>query len=263
MKSHVLGRLWQYTAATSAVAALLLAAGCGGGDGGGSLGGSQSPDPIVKEIPILYVKRTLLFDNNGNLVQSDVRQPADFSPGGDLWVRSAASPSAAERNLTGSITGGMGDVRDLNISYDGTQAVFALRLPDLPNTQPEDQPKWNIWVYDVATDSLNRVISSDIVAESGQDIAPQFLPDGRILYTSTRQRRTVAILLDEGKPQFAPLDEDRRESATVLHVMDADGNNIKQISFNQSHDLDPTVTLDGRVVFSRWDNAGRRNEIKL
>ncbi|HED15969.1 MAG TPA: hypothetical protein ENI64_04000 [Gammaproteobacteria bacterium] len=262
MKSCFSGKLWRYTASISAAAVFLLATGCGGGSGG-TLGGSQSRDPIVKEIPILYVKRTLPVDNNGNLIQTDVRQPADFSPGGDLWLRSAASPSSPERNLTGSITGGMGDVRDLSISYDGSQAVFALRLPDLPNTQPENQPTWNIWLYDVATDSVNRVITSDIVAEEGQDIAPQFLPDGRILYTSTRQKRTVAILLDEGKPQFAPLDEDRQESATVLHVMDADGSNIKQISFNQSHDLDPTVTLDGRVVYSRWDNTGRRNEINL
>lgn len=268
MKSQILNTLWRYTAATSTLAALLLTAGCGGGDGGGSIGGSQSPDPIVKEIPILYVKRTLPVDDMGNLIPDDARQPADFFPGGDLWIRSAASPSSPERNLTESITGGMGDVRDLSISYDGTAAVFALRLPDLPNTQPEDQPTWNIWIYDVATDSLRRVITSDIKAEEGQDIAPQFLPGGlpgnrRILYTSTRQSRTVAILLDEGKPQFSPLDEDRRESATVLHVMNEDGSNIKQVSFNQSHDMDPTVTLDGRVVFSRWDNAGRRNEINL
>ena len=32
---------------------------------------------------------------------------------------------------------------------------------------------------------------------------------------------------------------------------------LQQISFNQSHDLDPSVLDDGRIVFSRWDNAGR------
>ena len=52
------------------------------------------------------------------------------------------------------------------------------------------------------------------------------------------------------------------EPAFVLHVMNADGSDIHQISFNQSHDLDPTVLDDGRVVFTRWDNARRprRNE---
>jgi hypothetical protein len=41
----------------------------------------------------------------------------------------------------------------------------------------------------------------------------------------------------------------------VLHLMNADGSNIQQISFNQSHDLDPTVLSDGRVVFSRWQRS--------
>ena len=75
------------------------------------------------------------------------------------------------------------------------------------------------------------------------------------MFSSTRQRQSKAILLDEGKPQFDAQDEDRREPAFVLHVMDADGGNVHQVSFNQSHDLDPAVLDDGRVVFSRWDGA--------
>ena len=38
--------------------------------------------------------------------------------------------------------------------------------------------------------------------------------------------------------------------------MNADGTDIHQISFNQSHDLDPAVLDNGRIVFSRWDHAG-------
>ena len=45
--------------------------------------------------------------------------------------------------------------------------------------------------------------------------------------------------------------------------MNADGSDIHQISFNQSHDLDPSVLADGRIVFSRWDNAAGNNEINL
>jgi len=36
--------------------------------------------------------------------------------------------------------------------------------------------------------------------------------------------------------------------------MDEDGLNIRQISFNQSHDLHPTVLSTGEVMFLRWDN---------
>ena len=139
-----------------------------------------------------------------------------------------------------------------------------MREPLIEGADEEDQPTWNIWEYDVpGARQLRRVIPSDIIAEEGHDVAPHYLPDGRIVFASTRQRQARAILLDEGKPQFAAQDEDRREPAFVLHVMDADGSDIHQISFNQSHDLEPAVLDDGRIVFSRWDHAGPQSEIHL
>ena len=100
------------------------------------------------------------------------------------------------------------------------------------------------------------MITSDITAEIGQDVAPHFLPDGRIVFASTRQRDAKAVLLDEGKPQFAALERRRgNDDALALHVMNADGSDIHQISFNQSHDMDPSVLADGRIVYARWDNV--------
>ncbi|QKQ26777.1 hypothetical protein [Candidatus Reidiella endopervernicosa] len=71
------------------------------------------------------------------------------------------------------------------------------------------------------------------------------------------------MLVDEGKPQFTAEDEDRREYAAMLHVMNSDGSDIHQVSFNPSHDLDPTLLSSGKVLFSRWDNMGGRNAISL
>ena len=93
--------------------------------------------------------------------------------------------------------------------------------------------------------------------------APRFLPDGRIVFASTRQRLAKAILLDEGKPQFAALDEDRDDPALALHVMDANGENVTQITYNQSSDLDPSIDSNGRIVYSRWDNAFGNDQISL
>ena len=107
------------------------------------------------------------------------------------------------------------------------------------------------------------MITSDTVARQGNDVAPHYLPDGRIVFSSTRQRQSKAILLDEGKPQFDAQDEDRNEPAFVLHVMRADGTDIQQVSFNQSHDLDPAVLDDGRVVFTRWDGAPGHDEMSI
>jgi hypothetical protein len=166
-------------------------------------------------------------------------------------------------NVTGEITQGLGDIRDVTVSFDSQKVAFAMRAQFIEDADDDEQPTWNIWEYDIPTQALRRVIASDITAEAGHDISPQYLPDGRILFSSTRQRRSAAILIDEGKPQFPALDEDRNEPAFVLHTMQPDGSEIEQIGFNQSHDLNPLVLDDGSVIFSRWDNAGPNNEINL
>lgn len=252
----------------------MLTAACGGGSSSGNssaLGAGQDPDPVVVDFPIAYVKRPILLDDDGNLLQAEVRNAVDFRPGAELFLRDRAAPSAAETSLTfgvfpDDVDGNppLYDVKDLSVSYDGLQLVFAMRAPEIPNVDDDEQPTWNIWLYDRETGLLDRVIESDITAEDGQDVAPRFLPDGRIVYTSTRQRLSKAILLDEGKPQFSGFDEDRDNPALTLHVMNSeDGSEIQQISFNQSSDLDPAVMGDGRVVFSRWDNVAGIDRLSL
>lgn len=245
---------------TGALAVALCAAlaGCGTG-----LGGEEQPDPIALDYPIAYVKRPLARDEQGNPVQDDARELLDFTAGGDLYLRERAASGAEERNVTFRYTGGMGDVRDVEVSYDGTRLLFAMRAPEIPDAPPEDQPTWNIWEYDIAADRLRRVIESDITAELGQDVAPHYLPDGRIVFASTRQEQSGAVLIREGKGIFPALDEDRNEHAFVLHVMNADGSDIHQISYNQSHDLDPTVLADGRIAFVRWDAMGGLDAMHL
>ena len=246
-----------HLAALGRVFALLpvaLAAGCL------QSGDSQSRDPVVVENPVVFVKRPLLFDeDNGALIGDNLAEPAEFRPGARLFLKDRASPDAPSRDITSSaFPGPLGyDVKDLTVSYDGTRVLFAMRAPEIEDADEDEQPTWNIWEYDVSSGTLRRVIESNVTAEAGQDIAPAYLPDDRIVFSSTRQRVSRAILLDEGKPQYPALDEEREVPAFVLHVMDADGDNIEQITFNQSHDLDPLVTDEGAIVFSRWDNAGQ------
>ena len=248
---------------------LALIAACSGGgsegEGGVGISNGQKADPVVLDIPIAYVKRSMPADENGDPFGDDIREPAAFNPGAELFVRDRGSPSAAARSVTAGVfpDGELYDVKDLSASYDGTKLLFAMRAPEIENVSADEQPKWNIWEYNFDTDQLRRVLASDISAEEADDIAPQYLADDRIVFSSTRQRRSKAILLDEGKPQFPALDEDRDSEAFLLHVFDADGSNIEQISFNQSHDLDPAVLDDGRIVFSRWDNMGSHDNINL
>jgi hypothetical protein len=254
------------SAAAAAFAVLLLAA-CGGdGDGSVGIGSGQDPDPVAPDFPIAYTKGPL-FDVDMNLtVNTDLRDILRFNVGTDLYVRDRASPTAPERNVTQRFTTGTGDVSGVEISSDGTKVLFAMRGPVDQGLalDDEDQPKWNIWEYTFATDTLRRLIVSDLTAQQGHDISPHYLADGRIIFASTRQQTAKAILLNDGKPQFDARDEDRDEPAFVLHVMRDDGRDeFKQVSFNQSSDYEPTMLDNGKVLFSRWDHAGNVNGIHL
>jgi Tol biopolymer transport system component len=248
------------------VCASLILASCDGANQGVQIGNGQSPDPVVVDFPIAYIKAPLVFDeDDGMLQQTDLRELITFDFGADLYVKDRASPSSPEINVTGDLMQGLAAIRDVEINFDGSAVVFAMRGPVNLNIDidDEDQPTWNIWEYSFETGQLSRVIESDLRAETGHDVAPHYLPDGRIIFSSTRQLRSKAVLLDENKAAFEAFDEDENEPTFLLHVMDDDGSNIEQVTFNQSHDMDPAVLASGQVVFSRWDHAGPNDAINL
>lgn len=244
---------------------LILMSACGGSI---DASGDQAPDPVLVDVPIAYIKRDLSIDGSSGI--RSLEDPSMFMPGASLVIKARANTSAQEVDLTSHlfahITDNDGsvlpyDVKDLESDYTGTRLIFALRPPQAPNNA--QAPTWNIWEYDTTTESLRRLISSDLLAEAGHDTGPSYLPDGRIVFSSTRQRGNQARLLDEGKPQYIGLEEGRDFSASVLHIMNSDGSNIKQISFNQSHDFDPVVLPNGKILFSRWDQVNGNKGIHL
>ena len=249
-----------------ALTAAVVAACSGQGDGSVGVGTGQDPDPVAPDFPIAYTKGPLNDADDELQVNTDLRDILRFAVGTDLYVRDRASPSAPERNVTMRFTEGTGDVSGVEISNDGRKVLFAMRGPvdEGLDLDDPDQPKWNIWEYELATDRLRRLIVSDLTAQQGHDLSPHYLPDGRIIFASTRQQTAKAILINDGKPQYDARDEDREEPAFVLHVMRDDGRDeFKQVSFNQSSDYEPTVLDNGKVLFSRWDHAGNVNGIHL
>lgn len=239
---------------------LVSLSGCGvAGDAGSGV------NEGIVEFPIAYVKRVVPLDDDGSQIQPDTTDPLLSMPGGDLYIKDRSSIGADEENITRSVTNGLGDVKDINVSYDGKTIVFSLKPEDLdPNDNIE--PKWDIYTYNIDSKLLKRVIASDISADGGDDLSPAFLPDDSIVFSSNRQKLSRSVLLDEGlKPSFSSVVEQSNSQvkALVLHVMDANGENIKQISFNQSHDLDASVLSDGRIMFSRWDSINNSNDFNL
>ena len=231
---------------------------------GVQLGTGQDPDPVVIDFPIAYIKSPLPVDDNGVFQQQDLREQITFEFGADLFFRDRASISALPVNITERVSMGLAAVRDVEIDYDGSRLLFAMRMPFEMGVAIEDQvATWNVWQYTFATDELIRVISSPLTAEIGHDIMPKYLPDGRIIFSSTRQTQSQALLLDEGKGGFPAQDEDDNEFTFNLHVMNDEGSGLKQVTFNQSHDLDPAVLDNGQIVYSRWDHNGPNDAINL
>ena len=245
--------------------ACIAIAACSKGEGV-QLGTGQDPDPVVVDFPIAYIKSPIPTDDNGIFEQQDLREQITFDFGADLYFRDRAAVGADAVNITGDMTLGMGAVRDVEIDYDASRLLFAMRTPFDPNVDEVDQvATWNVWQYTFASDALIRIIPDDLTSEIGHDIMPKYLPDGRIIFASTRQTQSQALLLDENSQGggFSAVDEDENEFAFNLHVMDDDGNNLKQVTFNQSHDLDPSVLADGRIVFSRWDHNTGNDQVSL
>ena len=232
--------------------------GANGSSGSGiSLGsGGTTNDPVAPDFAIAYIKRTLPDPNDPNAItlQDDLRVQRVWNGPADVVLRQSASPSAPEQNITFQVTKGQWDVRDLDVSFDGTKLLFSMRPPLLKNTKPDEQPVWAIYEYDTATSTLRQVISDPIAAALGHDVGAHYLPDGRIVFSSTRQHDAKAVLINQGEEQFtAGIEGDRNTPAFNLHVMNPDGTGIHQIEFGTGHAIDPSVLNDGRVVFTRWD----------
>jgi hypothetical protein len=253
------------TISATAVLVMLLAA-CSSG-GSLDIGRGQTATGATTDFGIAYIKRVLPSDpvELDKLRQlDDLRHQRTFWSKADVYIRDKASPSGVERNITTRLTGtDFYDIKNLDVSADGTRLVFAMRGPLLVTMKDFEQPTWRIYEYDIPADNLHS-LTDDVTASEGQDVSPHYLPSdsthpfGRILIASTRQRYSKGVLLQEGKSGFEAQTEDRDESAFTLNVLDPTligPSAFQQISFNQSHDLDPSVMANGRILYTRWDHA--------
>jgi hypothetical protein len=246
---------WLRVGAMAAAATAAVLAGCTGGTDG-----PTSSVTVAGDVPIAYVKRAAS-------VRMNPTNGAPGAPGGDLIIRDKSSPSAPEHNVTAAFTQGAGDVSDPEVSYDGKKIVFAMRCPAANSATVGGTPactgRWNIWEYDMsagvpASGTFRRLTAST----SDDDVDPAYLPAGRgFVFSSNRQAKSRANQA-LGRAYFA-LDEYERERVFNLHTMNAEGGNIEQISFNQSHDRNPVVRPNGDIMFSRWEHVADRNRFAI
>ena len=236
-------------------AGLLALSACGGGSNT-----DTNTVTVQGDVPIAYVMRV-------NTIGMNPTNGAPSAPGGDLMIREKSSPSAPEHNITSVFTQGQGDASDPEVSYDGKKIIFSMKCPATNTAKIGDQPactgRWNIWEYDMTTGGFTggkfrRLTSST----DDDDVDPVYLPAGQGFVFSSNRQTTSHVNQALGHTYFA-LDEYERERVFNLHTMAADGSNITQISFNQSHDRNPVIRPNGDIMFSRWDHVGGRNHFKV
>lgn len=123
------------------------------------------------------------------------------------------------------------------LSWDGARLLFCFK----------DKPDGNTSIYEIGVDGsgLRRVTDPDPTRKSYQgshsgqhDIAPAYLPDGRIVFLSTRRSGLVPC---------------NNTGVAILHVMNADGSDVHPISVNYVNEFDPAVLPDGRILYGRWE----------
>ena len=193
-------------------------------------------------------------------------------PGGGVYLLEGfKGPKPTVRCLTADMP--EGNFLRPDLSYDGKRLVFAYckfdpKVPDLPNKAdkanvPEDA------FYHVFEMNLDGTGRRQLTRGRYDDFDARYLPSGEIVFVSTRKGQflqctranaaatTTADLPDSyvrcGGDNYRPV------PVFTLHVMDADGRDLRPISAFENFEWTPAVADDGRILYSRWDYIDRFN----
>jgi hypothetical protein len=156
-------------------------------------------------------------------------------PGGTLCVLEKPGQSLAFRDV---IAGHLpeGSIMTPALSWDGKRILFAYWKQK--QETPEDA-FYHLWSVNVDGTGLRQLTFGEY-----DDFSPCFLPDGDIIFISTRRGGYGRC---HGRP--VPL--------YTLHRMAPDGAGIVRLSENEANEWDPSVLDDGRIVYARWDYVDR------
>ncbi|MBN1422691.1 MAG: hypothetical protein JXP34_28200 [Planctomycetes bacterium] len=144
-------------------------------------------------------------------------------PGGRLLVLDGLHPGGAIRKLAPERPGSFWRP---DLSFDAERILFCYKAHD----------EGSFHVYEIGIDGagLRQVTRGEY-----DDIDPIYLPDGRILFSTTRCNTYVRCM--------------PYTYSYVLARCDADGSNIYLLSTNNEPDWCPALLEDGTVIYSRWE----------
>ena len=161
--------------------------------------------------------------------QFDLPMPSKI--GRKLCVLDEFGPDAEPRVL---LDAGDGVLGSPSVSYDGESVYVSMA--------PEDSSFFHIYRVPVDGGEPEQLTSGPF-----HDMDPAELPDGRIVFASTR---------------IGTFEEYHGAPSRALFVMEPDGSGIESITHTPIFDNEPKVMADGRIAFVRSDNFFGRAKVE-
>jgi formylglycine-generating enzyme required for sulfatase activity len=120
-------------------------------------------------------------------------------------------------------------VGDMKLEFDAGKLLFAM---------PDQNERWQVWEMMTDGTGLRQVTPGE--EQDVDNFDPCYLPDGRIVFASTRAFHGVPCV-------------GGGDNVANLCIMNADGTGIRQLCFDQDQNWCPTMLNDGRILYTRWE----------
>ena len=180
-------------------------------------------NPAVDFAQLLFIDQPMPRGRVNPEHEAIHRMGITATPGGRLLALDGLHPGGRVRQLAPQKPGAFWRP---DLSFDAKRVLFCYK--------PHDEKSFHLYEMALDGSGLRRLTAGDY-----DDVDPLYLPDGHILFTTTRGNSHV---------RCGPF-----IYSYILARCDADGGNIYLISYNGEPDFVPSLMDDGRVVYSRWE----------
>jgi len=192
---------------------------------------------------IVFIKRKPYSSDHYYTDISNGTSPDRFCPENGIYVYNLTTGQERPVVTAAEMPGGQGVIGKISLSFDAQKVIFDFRQ--------DTASGFRIWEVNLDGSALRQISfpppdEDEKVKHWGKpwhtdDVHPCYLPDGKIMFSSTRCEHTI---LCGGSAHLV---------APVLHRMDANGSNIEQLSKSPVSEFCPVVLNDGRVMYHRWE----------
>ncbi len=185
-------------------------------------------NPLVGGQPILFVVRSQYrsdHHNTATMFQKGEINEGSFQGGGALKM---LDPATGRTTTLLELPEGI--VRDPDVHFDGRRILVSIRK--------NKDDAYHIYELSADGSGLRQITFGSGIS----DIDPIYLPDDRVLFTSTRE------------PKYCMCN---RHIMGNLFTVNADGSNMDQIGHSTLHEGHAALLPDGRVIYDRWEYVDR------